>query len=173
MRERVGGVLGLHDPLDWDPDPQAESTEPAVSTSHKSTRLCRIANSEFIFSSVVFLPLCEDRFSTIVRSNTKESAIITAIIDHYSLSPTRVLVNCGTKKPSETDSVSWFKQQGGSSCQLKPTACKLNPVAYSQVYSVQWSFATINRPAEPQTDPEARQHLARPRLFTGKDPMHN
>lgn len=34
----------MRDPLDWDPDPQAESTEPPVSTSHKSTRLCRIAN---------------------------------------------------------------------------------------------------------------------------------
>lgn len=39
----------MRDPLDWDPDPQAESTEPSVSTSHKSTRLCRIANREFIF----------------------------------------------------------------------------------------------------------------------------
>lgn len=42
--ERVGGVLGMRDPLDWDPDPQAESAEPSVSTSHKSTRLCRIAH---------------------------------------------------------------------------------------------------------------------------------
>lgn len=61
----------MRDPLDWDPDPQAESTEPTVSTSHKSTRLCRIANWEFIFSSFVFLPLGEDRFSTIVRSTQK------------------------------------------------------------------------------------------------------
>lgn len=50
---------------------QAESTELSVSTSHKSSRLCRIANREFIFSSFVFLPLGEDRFSTLVRSTQK------------------------------------------------------------------------------------------------------
>lgn len=54
MRAGLMGVLGMRDPLDWDPDPQAESTEPSVSTSHKSTRLCRIAKREFIFSSFVF-----------------------------------------------------------------------------------------------------------------------
>lgn len=65
--------MGVCDPLDWDPDPRAESTEPSVSTSHKSSRLCRVANGGFIifFSSLVFLPLCEDRFSTIVRSTQK------------------------------------------------------------------------------------------------------
>lgn len=67
--------------------------------------------------------------------------------------------------------MSWCKQRGDSSCQLKPAAFKLNPVAYSQVYSVQWSFATINQPAEPQTDPQALQHLALPLLITGKDPI--
>lgn len=44
MDERVDDVLGMLDPLDWDPDPQSERAEPPVSTSHKSTRLCRIAN---------------------------------------------------------------------------------------------------------------------------------
>lgn len=44
-------------------------------------------------------------------------------------------------------------------------------MAYSQVLSVQWSFATINQQAEPQTDPEAQQHLALPLLIMGKDPI--
>ena len=71
------GFLGMRDPLDWDPDPQAASPEPSVSTSHKSTRLCRIVNREFKkkkkkkFPSFVFLPLGEDRFSTLVRSTQK------------------------------------------------------------------------------------------------------
>lgn len=46
---------GMLDPLDWDPDPQAESAEPPVSTSHKSSRLCRTADWDFILPSFVFL----------------------------------------------------------------------------------------------------------------------
>lgn len=76
------------------------------------------------------------------------------------------------QKASQTDRVSPCKQRGGAPRQLKPTACKLNPVAYSQIYSVQWSFATLHQPAEPQPDPEAQQHLALPLLITGKHPAN-
>lgn len=140
------------DPLDWDPDPQAESAEPPVSTSHKSTRLCRIANWEFIFSSFVFLPLCEDRFCTLVR-RTQKSRPLSQPWSTITVSlPSECLLTAG-QRASQTASVSWCRQCGGSSCQIKPTVCKLNPVAYSQVYSVQCSFATISQPAEPPNWP--------------------
>lgn len=70
--------------LDWDPDPQAESTEPPVSTSHKSTRLCRIADWEFILPSFVFLPFGEDRFCPLAQNAQKSLPLSQPVIEHYS-----------------------------------------------------------------------------------------
>lgn len=100
---------------------------------------------------------------------TKERAIIAACNRTLQF-PIRVLINSGTKS-LQTSSVSWPKQQAGSPCQLKPTACKLNPVARCQLNSFPCSSATISQPTEPpQTDPAAQNHLACPFVIKGTKP---
>lgn len=62
----------------------AESTKPPVSTSHKSTRLCRIADWEFILPSFVFLPFGEDRFCPLAQNAQKSLPLSQPVIEHYS-----------------------------------------------------------------------------------------
>lgn len=76
-------MLAVLDPLDWDPDPQAASGEPPVSTSHKSSRLCRIADWEFILPPFVFLLFGEDRFCPLAQNVQKSLPLSQPVIEHY------------------------------------------------------------------------------------------
>lgn len=71
-----------------DPHPQAKHG--ASVTYCKSSMLCRL------FFLICF-PSRRGQVFCYCEEHTKECTIIRAVIDHYSFSPTRVLVNCRTK----------------------------------------------------------------------------
>lgn len=77
-------MLAMLDPLDWDPDLQAASVEPPISTSHKSSRLCRIAAWEFILPSFVFRLFGEDRFCPLAQNAQKSLPLSQPVIGHYT-----------------------------------------------------------------------------------------
>lgn len=91
---------------------RAGSTELPVSTSHKSTRLCRMVNWVYFFPHLFSFLSLRTGFCCCAEC-TKEPTIITAVIDHYSVSPIRVLVNYRTKSLRNSQrvlvqTVGWF-----------------------------------------------------------------
>lgn len=160
-------MLAMPDPLDWDPDPQAASLPSAHRI--KAAGFAGLQTGSLFYPHLFFLLFGEDRFLSSCTEGTKECAIIAACNRPLQF-PIRVLINSRTKS-LQTSSASWCKQQAAWPCQLKPTACKLNPVARCQLHSFQRGprhYQPANR--APGTDPAAQNHLARPLLIKGTEP---
>ena len=172
------GFLGMHDPLDWDPDPQAASPEPSVSTSHKSTRLCRIVNREFKKKKkkkkIPLICFPSSRWGQVFYSceeYTKESTIITAVIDHYGFSPIRALVNRRTKSLPKQPACPGANNRAVHHASLYQQL--VNWILWHTVKFTVFSAALplSSSQQSPQTDPEAQQHLALPLLIMGEGPV--
>lgn len=102
---------------------------------------------------------------------TKESTIITAVIDHYRFSPIRALVNHRTKSLPKQPAC-----PGANNGAARRASLYQQLVNWILWHTVKFTVFSAALPLSssqqsPQTDPEAQQHLALPLLIMGKRPV--